>query len=48
MVKCQICGLFEGDRKCLNCGRAVCSAETCVVAYFLGTNDDRTICINCA
>lgn len=48
MVKCRICGLFDASRKCLNCGLEVCSAETCVVAYVMGTVEDKCVCVNCA
>ena len=45
--KCQVCGLFDAARKCLNCGIEVSSAETCVVAYVMGTLQDTVVCINC-
>jgi len=47
--KCDICGLFDASRKCLNCNTEVCSADTCVVAYMLGgpANEDKVVCINC-
>ena len=42
-IECDVCKA----RKCIGCGIDVCSADTCVVAYFMGTNNDVTICINC-
>jgi hypothetical protein len=46
--KCAICGLYDAYRKCLYCHRDICSAETCVVAYVGGTQEDRVVCLSCA
>jgi hypothetical protein len=46
--KCVICGMFDAYRKCMYCQKDLCSSENCVVAYVMGTQDDRAICINCA
>ena len=46
--KCDVCGLYDAARKCLNCGHDICISETCVAAYVGGTVEDKVICINCA
>lgn len=46
--KCDVCGLYDAARKCLNCGLEICISENCVAAYVGGTVEDKVICINCA